>query len=455
MLGQPMIGAGFAVVGIIVLARPLALLPAMIVAAGAATLVNYEGGHLTRDLGILSLLLGYVLACWWAALSTGRWGLPRSRLTLALAFFAATTAWAGLRGLLVGHSPKALGLDLFPALAVLSAVLPGGLRISEGDLRKILAAFIVISVVHWGLGFYIISVVGTRAGSIYFTPVPALVALLLFNLALREERPGVRAVQLLGVGLLMLHQLLSFTRGFWLAALLSFPVSCLVYAGRGPGSMARWRRVGVFTVVLIAVGALGALVLGALFGWGPDAFAIVGARFASSLGTEAKAETASNVARLVEYSTAWRQIVAAPWFGHGLGHEILIKQVILGRRDLQWYLHEAYLWIWLKQGIVGLAALLGALAAAAVMSIRAARRVTGVGAAWCGASAACTVHLAAVSVTQLGFAQVSMTFLLAILWGIALSVAGTPRYVFVPTRRDPRPGREKPVGDSNEEPAWH
>ena len=406
--------------GLAVIARPFDPFLAMVLVAGVATFVNNEGGHLTRDLSIVTLLVAYALACVVASCFTRRWRIPESGLTVMLLLLAATTGIALVHGLAAQNSLKFIGLELFPILALCSALLVGGLRVTRSDLRLALAVFVLVALVHVWLGVHSYIENRVRTGGLVFTHVPGIVALVVLNLALYgESRRATMPVALL-LCLCLLHQLISFTRGLWLGLIVSIPFSCLLYVRHGPGVGARWAKVGRTFGVGAVLTTLCAAALGHWFGWS-DFASLVWTRLTSSFGTHAGAENVSNIARLIEYRAAFRYIAAAPWLGHGLGFTMLVWQPVYGITTAQWFMHQSYLLIWLKQGIPGLLALIAVLFTAWRLGTRGALRLSGEEAGWSAAAAACTLSLAVMALTNMTFNSVNGNFLLALLWGVALS----------------------------------
>lgn len=422
---HPVLSFGIAAVGIGLLVRPFDPFVALLATAAAASFVNNEGGRLTRDLSVVTLLGGYALLgllLWTAA---GRWRLPRAGLTAALLAFGATTALAAVRGVLAGHPLKGLVLELIPILFLGAAVAVGGLHLDRARLRGALGWLAALGLAHVTLGLISYSLHGVRTGGVWFTPIPGMLALLFFGFAMREPARGRRVLMLLLVAALLLHQVISLTRGYWMGLLVGFPVAALLYVRRGPGTGVRARRVAGSMTMFGGLLAAALLATSLVFGWG-DVFEMLGTRFASSVGTERTSETASNIERLIEYMAAARAIGEEPALGQGLGYVLHIRLPYIRAVGRQTFVHEIYLLTWLKQGLVGLLAFLALLAVAIRTAIRGSRLDDPERAAWCAGTAAATVYLAAVGLTNYPFALVNATVLMAVLWGVALAVQSPP-----------------------------
>src|SRR5262249_45521528 len=159
--------------------------------------------------------------------------------------------------------------------------------------------------------FYWFALLHVRTGRLSFTPVPGLLALLFFNRALRAENRRAQVGWALAVLPLLMHQFLSFTRGYWLALLVCFPYSVFTYTGRGKGVSRRWRNAAAVMLLVAGLAVAGAALLAAAFGISNLATE-AGQRLASSGSTEFTYEAGSNIVRLVEYAQVLTHIVQSP-----------------------------------------------------------------------------------------------------------------------------------------------
>lgn len=418
--------AGLAILalGLVVIARPLDPFVAVLLVAGVAAFAEYGDPHIQRDLAIVLLLTFYALASLVVSSVSRRWALPVSRFTVALLALAVTTGVAVLHGLAVRNPFRFLSLELFPLFALSFSFVVGGLRLRPGDLRIAEWTLGAVGVAASSIGFYHLATTGTRTQGLPFSPVPGFIALVVLALALFDPEPRPRLAPALLFCLLVFHQIVTFTRGFWLGLLVGVPFTCAIYLFHGPGARRRWpkvlRTLGLVGLVLALVVALASTWLG----WS-ETIGMLGARFASSFATKNSAETVSNVVRLIEFRTALNLILSSPILGYGHGSTLVVKQFLSEQSGPQWWVHESYVMIWLKQGILGLAALLWLLFSAARLGVKGASHPTPQIAGWCAASAACTVFAAITGLTSYGFFAVNQSFLLAVLWGVALA-AGEP-----------------------------
>ena len=278
------------------------------------------------------------------------------------------------------------------------------------------------------LAIYSYAINKVRTGGIFFTPVTGMMALLTLSLALFAKGARPRGWMILLTCLFLVHQLISFARGYWFGLLAALPYLFVVYIRRGEGMRTRIKKVGFALAWVALLVGVGVVVLSVWFGW-TDIASLLLTRVASSVGTEASSQTASNIERLVEYRASLRSIASSPLVGHGLGYTLQIHQPIFNVITTQWFVHQTYLWLLLKEGVLGLTAYLLVLVAAVRAGTIGALRSEGAVAGWCAASAACTIYLAGIGLTNFSLVQVNSTFLLGLLWGLSLSLTHVPGYL--------------------------
>ena len=305
--------------------------------------------------------------------------------------------------------------ELLAGLAMGSAFLVAN-RFRASDLRLATGWLWVTALGHAALGFWIYSILKVRTGSIYFTPIPGLVAVLLFNFALRARTTRLALLWVAAMLPLLMHQFLSFTRGYWLAILISLVFSMVVFAWRQPDAAVRWRRSGTLLAALAGLGVLGAIVLALVYGIrGLGELAL--SRFSSSVGTTYTFETSSNIVRLVEAAKVLSEILKAPLHGHGLGYAFTVREPIHLELIEQWYCHQNYLLVWLKQGLVGLVLFVGTLFAGLRTTLKGRALADPVAQSWCMGAAAATVYVIVYGLVHFPLAEVNTTFTIALLWG--------------------------------------
>src|SRR5262245_42741701 len=111
-----------------------------------------------------------------------------------------------------------------------------------------------------------------------------------------------------------------------------------------------------------------------------------------------------------------------------MGLELRIKEPFRGLTTRQPYIHQTYLWLWLKQGLIGLVIYLALLVQAIRTAVAGARSSDRDAAAWGQAAAGATIYLAVVNMTTYHLAQVNSTIALAMLWGFTLALSRPPHW---------------------------
>jgi len=332
----------------------------------------------------------------------------------------AVTALAAVHGVAARNSIRFMGLEMLPLFGLFGALAGGGLRVSGSDLKAAGRTLTAVGLATAAIGFFYLALTGKRTQGLPFSPIPGIVALVLLNLTLYRPSPRPTAAPVVIITLLLLHQIISFTRGYWVALVVSIPFSCILYARRGDGARERWAKVGRTLGLVAALLLLCALCAVLWFG-ASDFLAALGSRLTSTVATQDSPGTVSNVARLVELRIAFGLIAASPWTGYGLGYSFLVRQYFFPVAAAQWWVHETYVMMWLKQGLLGLLVLVWLLFVALRLAMKGVSHPDPDRAGWSAAAAAATIFTATLGLTNYYFFMVTQNFLLGLLWGIALA----------------------------------
>ncbi len=436
------VGAAVMALGLVMITRPLDLFVSVLLVGSAAAFAAHGNRSIQRDLSVVLVLTLYAGASFLAAWGRRLWALPESRFTAALLALALTTGIATLHGLAVRNPFRFLCLEVFPLFSLSFALAVGGLHLKPADLRIAGWTLAGVGVAASSIGFHYFAVTGMRTGGLPFTPIPGFIALVVLSLTLFDPAPRPRLVPVILFCVLICHQIVTFTRGFWLGLLVGIPLICALYGRHGTGARQRWSKVLRTLGFAALLMFLAAVIASSRPPWS-EMVGLLGNRFASSFETKSTPETVSNVVRLVETRTALQVILSSPWFGYGHGSTLVVRQFFHPQTGPQWYVHEGYIMMWLKQGIFGLTALLWVLLAAFRLGLKGASHPDSHVAGWCVASAACTVFAAIIGLTNYFFFVVSQSFLLAFLWGVSLA-ASEPRHRWL-VWRVPRSDPDHPV----------
>lgn len=416
-------GAATLAFGIVLITRPLDPFVATMLATAVAAFAAYGDRSIQRDLAIVLALSAYAAVSFLVTWHQRRWSFPVSHLATAILGLATTTAIAVVHGVAVHNPFPYLAIELFPLASLGFALVIGGLRLTRNDLTIATWAIAAVGVLSSLAGLVFYGTTGIRTGGMAFSPVPGFVALVVLSLMLYDPAPRPRLVPILVFCILIGHQVVTFTRGFWFGLIVGIPLICVLYARRGEGARLRWgkvvRTLGLSFALMLAV----ALVAATRPPWN-EIVLLLGSRFTSSFETKNTPETVSNLARLVEIHKTMQAVSRSPIFGYGEGATIVVRQFFHTQEaGPQWWIHQGYVMMWFKQGLVGLLALLWVLFAAFRTGWRGAFRAEPHAAGWCVAAAACTLFATVVGLTNYFFFVVSQSFMLAFVWGVALSSA--------------------------------
>jgi hypothetical protein len=438
LLGNWLLAAGMLALLLFQIIRPFDFTIAFLLVTAGSTFVNYLSGTLTAQLSLLSAGIMLMLLCYLVSKRGEVFSLALTDLTWPLAIYVLLSAANAGRGLMAGYPTKHIFIELLPVLELGSALLLANAFVPRRDLRVALIVLLGVAYTSAARGYHVFSIIHTHTAGVFFQPIPGIVALLLVNLALRakslEATLGWIALSLP----LFLHQFLSFGRGIWLGNLVGLLASILIFAvGREGG--ARWVRSGLVLGTILGVGMLGAVALSVLYGQ-VDILLDAGARFLSIGGTKLTPETRSNVTRLLEYATVAEHIQRSPWVGHGLGYTFFVDKPLYGKAAAQWWVHQNYLLVWLKQGVIGLVLFLVMLWTALRFSIREARRREDPWeSGWFAATAVSTIFLAVFSLSDFPFDGAEAMFLLALFWGGSMAMARVGLLRFAWSSRPAKP----------------
>jgi hypothetical protein len=431
MLVHWAIGAGLVAWLLVQRLRPLDFVFAYLVLVAGGCFVMITAGGLTYQLSYLTVGVLVMLACYGLVKGRDAFGVPRTSMTLPLLLYCALSIANTVRGVIAGYSLHYVLLEIYPILALGTASLVANAFQHRRDLRPAMLSLVLIAFAISARGY------GTFASHRWHTTIeytvatPGIIGILLINLALRSSTWRESFGWTLLSVPLFVHQLLTFGRGLWTGCIGGLVAAFLIYARFGRGAAPRVRRAALLYVSIAVIGAAGAVAaataigdVSILQGAGMRLFSIT----TSGSSNESEYESRSNVIRFWEYATMFKHIWQSPWVGHGIGFSVPVKEPFSGVIAEQNYAHESYVIILLKQGILGLAVFLWLLVASIAMSARAAGQTADPWeSAWFATAATTTVFLAIFSLSSFPFAVVNEMFLLALLWGGAMSMTDRGR----------------------------
>lgn len=380
--------------------------------------VDYNAGRLTLEMAfVCSWVAWTALLLYWRSAWTG-WVLPPAEMLPGIAVWLTVLLMGVIIGVARGNPLRNLGLEFEAALwPLLGIAMMQVFR--RRDVLLVVAGFFAIGLAHTGFGLTMLQIEQRRLGGVYFTTITGVLLVMLWTLALLTPNRRTRWLCLLGMVPMAAHLLFSFTRGYWLGAIAGF-ATATVLAWRNLGRFEPEGRAKRLLLVPALVG-IGALTLGLsvlYFGSGKLVDA-VGVRFGSSFSTEVSGETMSNVIRLAEYDRAIGDALKSPIVGQGLGYAFVVREPITNRLSQQWFVHNYYILIWLKLGIVGLLAfafLIG-------RQVRVALRMAGEDPSWIAraiaiTATAVTIQILVILATNYSLADVTTASVFATVWGL-------------------------------------
>ena len=407
--------------------RPFDFVVAFLALVAGGCFVAGAAGGLTYQLSYLTVGVLVMLACYVIAMGRDVIGVPWTSMTMPLLFFGTLSIANTVRGVLAGYSSKYVFLEAYPLLALGTTALVANAFQARRDLRLGMISLIVIAYAIGARGYLTFSSLHWHAKGEYTVATPGIIAILLINLALRSSNWGTSLGWTLLSLPLFVHQFLTFGRGLWTGCAGGMIAAFLIYARVGRGSAARVRRAALVYGLILLLGVLGAIAAATVIG-DVSVLQQAGTRASSITSTEGGYESRSNIIRLWEYATVLRHIGQSPWFGHGIGFTFPVEEPFGGQVVDQSYVHQNYLLVWLKQGITGLALFLWLLVASIALAARASwQRTEAWESAWLATAATATIYLAIFSLSNSPFAVVNEMFLLALLWGGAMSMTGRGR----------------------------
>ncbi|HEX5831007.1 MAG TPA: O-antigen ligase family protein [Gemmatimonadaceae bacterium] len=343
----------------------------------AVSIPFFGGGLKPTDLLLLAVLAGWVVrdARRRRAFPRGApGGVPqRDRVLLLLLLLVAWSVVASAHGIARGIYYKDALLELRPMLQYLF-LLPLLLEYAPGRGWRLARVLLLVGAVAAGRALVLYATGAGEAASyvegqrVRNVAAELVVMALLIQLALILERHDDRwllvLLSLLGVAGLAVTLYRSVMLGLAAAvvtvALLARPA-------------VRWRIAIVVPVLVVAAGVVGLLRPG---GTGDSGLLALTER-AASIGDYDEDVSAQH--RFREWTAAAAMVRASPVLGHGTGARVRFYSPMYG--DDRWgfwsentYIHNAYLFTWVKFGAVGMILLFGAVLLTLARAVRAAWR---------------------------------------------------------------------------------
>jgi len=415
---------GVIVFAIIQRARPFDFLLSYLIVVADASIMDYFTGKLTPLMSIFTGLLLFSLLCYLLSRRQDALTFPVTPALRPLVLYLLLTLVNFVRGLAVGNKATYAGLELIAALGLGTCLIIGSRRLTNREIMSAVLWLWIVGLGHFARGVQIYAIEHIRVGGNYFEPVTGLIAVLMFNFALREPKRSRAVLWVLAIAPLLFHQFISFTRGFWMALAAAIPFSVVLYGGRGLGAGPRWRQAGFVLSVMMGFAVTGALAIATALGFG-NIGEIAAGRFNSSFQTTYDADSLSNFVRLSEYLNVIGNIMRKPWFGYGLGFAFVNRELIYFKLISQWFTHDNYLLVTLKQGLIGLALWIWLMIAMLRTALKGRHLPDRVQQSWCMGTAAMAVYVIVYQFVAFPMAEVNTVFTFALGIGVTMDLTRT------------------------------
>lgn len=256
-------------------------------------------------------------------------------LTYYLGFFCVTNLIRDRRQLMV-LIKGLFAIAILASLAVLIQVLIPSLHLVRSETGPLMTA-------------------GREFEGVFRTYIPAdrlvysMLLVSVCSLTLGGRWPP-RTLEFTGAGILSIGLFLSFQRNYWLTMLSMLALLGMLLPWSGRSRLLRWAFVGVLAIALL-------MSLPGLDRYGIAALD----RLGRGMLPETLVRDPSTQMRMMETHYAIQSIAQHPLFGIGLGN--FYRPRIEGDEywypadpniGLRWYNHNAYLWVWIDMGLIGL-----------------------------------------------------------------------------------------------------
>lgn len=302
----------------------------------------------------------------------GRISTPRMPIFGPIAIFLGAVVFSSVVGIAAGASIIEWPLEAFP-YACLALVPIVARRLTVKSLSRVFFVYCVVvsiqsvrAIGEFASGGFI------RLQTASFSVHPGLAAVVLLSLSVMHEERRWRRWASAALFVTFLQLVSTMTRGYWLGFLGAAFVVYYAAWRTVPARTFRRLLIGSFAVIGFVAIALYLL----LVRWGLlEVLQVLGKRAEtlSALGADA-----STRVRMAEWRAAWKYFLESPIIGKGYGFHLgFLDPIFLKRGTLNWWVHNSYLLLLLKMGIIGLVAFLGVIVAYLREAVRIIRSTRG------------------------------------------------------------------------------
>ena len=326
---------------------------------GYSTMVIYGKGLVSAFMMvILGSILIFVCLSVYFKFCIREFKIKKAEINLPIAVFLGIVFLQTIRGFLNIYSLKWLSLELLAYLGFGAVFLVINLCDKKEIIKKFFQVLVIVAYYQAIMGLWNYFRIGHRIGGHLFGIFPSSIALVLLNLSFYSKERAKKLIYILISLPFILHLLLSFTRGYWLGFILALLFSYGIYIINSEYSFSEKVFRFLKGVLLLSIIIVTSLIPFQQFLSTGSLMNQVSRRFKSGFSTELSVETVSNYQRLMEYDACLEKIQKKPILGYGIGYTLPLRNPITQRVSKEWAVHQSYLMITLKMGLIGLAAFL-------------------------------------------------------------------------------------------------
>jgi len=324
-----------------------------------STFVSYKNTTtLAFGMGVLIFVLAAMFLSIYLRFCIKGLKMMKGKLHLPLVTFILIVLLNAARGLFCSYKITYWGLETFAYLSFGLVFLIITFFESSDDIKRFFNILILLAIFQSIYGVVNYFLVGHRIGGTIFGIMPSMIAIVLLNLVFYSRDKRKRFLYLLFSFLPILHLLFSFTRGMWIGFLGALAFSYAFYVSQL--SHARGRKFFLFIrggMIALVVSFSGLLIFSPFL---PGEGLVGGVlnRFRSGFSLRFSGETVSNYQRVLEYQAAIEKIKEKPVWGYGVGYGFDFRDWLSQKVYTVRAVHQDYLAIVLKMGLIGLLAFL-------------------------------------------------------------------------------------------------
>lgn len=328
----------------------------LLLAIAFSTLIQYGAKEKTLlEMSILTLIFIFFLLATYAKFCLEGLKIRRSKLDFPLIVLILISIGATFRGIFSSYNVALAGFELYAFLCFGVIFFVENLCYSPSTIRRLFFILVLVAYYSAFIGLIAYLKAGHRIGGHLFGAFPSMIALVFLNLSFYSEKKRDRFLYLMISAPLILHLIFSFTRGYWFGFSAGLTISYAFFVWQTKNTGAKKLLIFMRGILLSGILIFILMILASSF------FPVDNLPIEASRRLESSFKWvpfSSAFARLVEYKACFEKIKENPILGHGFGYVLEYRDPLFPKASSQWYIHQSYLYITLKMGILGLVAFL-------------------------------------------------------------------------------------------------